>query len=92
LKLENHQKSGFYIVKFPNLLRLGLVCAPHFFDQKFIKCFIYMHSKPMEMFFLNIKDIYKTRSDILQGQALFRGVEQLLIREKKEKKNKSKKQ
>ena len=28
----------------------------------------------------------KTRSDILQGQALFRGVEQLPIREKKEKK------
>ena len=29
-----------------------------------------------------------TRSDILQGQALFRGVKQLLIREKKEKKKK----
>ena len=28
-----------------------------------------------------------TRSDILQGQALFRGVEQLLIREKTKQKN-----
>ena len=34
-----------------------------------------------------------TRLDILQGQALFRGVEQLLIREKnKKQKNKKKKQ
>ena len=32
----------------------------------------------------------KTRSDILQGQALFRGVEQLLIREKKKKAKKQK--
>ena len=37
LTLENRQKSGFYIVKFPNLLRLELACAPHFFDQKFIR-------------------------------------------------------
>ena len=33
----------------------------------------------------------QTRSDILQGQALFRGVEQLLIREKKRKKKMRKK-
>ena len=33
----------------------------------------------------------RTRSDILQGQALFRGVEQLLIREKKQKKRKEEK-
>ena len=32
-----------------------------------------------------------TRLDILQGQALFRGVEQLLIREKKKKKEKQEK-
>ena len=40
---ENRQKWGFYIVKFPNLLRLELACAPHFFDQKFIRmCYLYV--------------------------------------------------
>ena len=32
--------------------------------------------------------LFETRSDILQGQALFRRVEQLLIREKNKKKRK----
>ena len=37
LTLENYQKSGSYMVKFPNLLRPELACAPHFFEKKIIE-------------------------------------------------------
>ena len=40
---------------------------------------------------LDFKYLGKTRSDILQGQALFRGVEQKRKKEKKRKKKKKKK-
>ena len=43
LTLENHQKSGFYIVKFSKLQRLELAWVPQFFDQKIIrKCYLYV--------------------------------------------------
>ena len=34
LTLENHQKSGFYIVKFSKLQRLELAWVPQFFEEK----------------------------------------------------------
>ena len=47
LTLENCQKSGFYVVKFPKLLSLELAWVPQFFDQK-------NYQKLMDMFFLSI--------------------------------------
>ena len=54
-------------------------------NQKHKVC--YKNFPPLIPLKVNKLKINKTRSDILQGQAPFRGVEQLLIREKTKQKN-----
>ena len=63
-------KSGFYMVKFQNLLRLGLACAPHL-TKNLSQCVIYMHSKPTEKFFLNFKDFNKMTKNMLQNYMIW---------------------
>ena len=65
--LENGQKSGFYIVKFPKLQREDLPWVPRFLTQKISECLLYMYSKSMEMFSLNSKAIFKLTNKMMEN-------------------------
>ena len=76
--------GNFFGVIFYQLVQWGHFCTC---QKKLSDIFGHWHVTRAALHYVEINECnLKTRSDILQGQALFRGVEQLLIREKNNKK------
>ena len=74
LKLRKNISMGLLVKNYPTYYQPYIIfwdwdwhVPPTFFTKNLSECSIYMHSKPMEMFFLNFKDIYKMTKKMLQN-------------------------